>query len=178
MKTLLPNEAERLKALRRCEILDTDPEPGLDDITLLASPVCGTHRPRIRAFPMAGKLVLCFGLLCAILAAIGGVFFFSLRSIEKLNDAERSSALGEIAILERVGKNVGLRQVEVFRHLAATNTEEKERHEQVIARLVETNTKGLTDYGEAVSNEAEKQRFAEVLQARKAYADRRSNCWR
>ena len=116
--------------------------------------------------------MLSFGLLCAILAAIGGVFFFSLRSIEKLDDAGRSSAFGEIAILERVGKNVGLGQVEVFRHLAATNPEEKERHEQVIARLVETNTRGLTNYERAISNEAEKQLFAEALQAGKDYSDR------
>jgi hypothetical protein len=32
---LPPDEAERLKALRRYEILDTDPEQDFDDITLL-----------------------------------------------------------------------------------------------------------------------------------------------
>jgi PAS domain S-box-containing protein len=111
-------------------------------------------------------------LLCAILTAIGGVFFFSLRSIEKLNGAERSVALGEIAVLHRIGKNVGLRQVEVFRHLAATSPDEKERHEQVIAHVVETNTKSLGDYGGAIDNEAEKRLFAELLEAREAYADR------
>jgi hypothetical protein len=31
---LPPNEAERLSALRRYEILDTDPELAFDDITL------------------------------------------------------------------------------------------------------------------------------------------------
>ena len=39
---LPPDEAERLKALRRYEILDTDPEQDFDDITLLASQMCGT----------------------------------------------------------------------------------------------------------------------------------------
>lgn len=40
--SLPPDEAARLKALHRYEILDTDPEQEFDDITLLASHICGT----------------------------------------------------------------------------------------------------------------------------------------
>src|SRR3984885_9458930 len=39
---LPPDEKERLKALRRCKILDTDPEQNFDDITMLASRICAT----------------------------------------------------------------------------------------------------------------------------------------
>ena len=36
------DEAARLAALRRYRILDTDPEQAFDDLTLLASQICGT----------------------------------------------------------------------------------------------------------------------------------------
>lgn len=43
MKAPLPsNEADRLKALYDYEILDTDPEQAFDDLTRLASQICGT----------------------------------------------------------------------------------------------------------------------------------------
>ena len=38
---LPPDEDRRLEALRRYDIVDTDPEQGFDDITLLASQICG-----------------------------------------------------------------------------------------------------------------------------------------
>ena len=39
---MIANEAARLRALRAYHILDTDPEQVFDDLTLLASQVCGT----------------------------------------------------------------------------------------------------------------------------------------
>jgi PAS domain S-box-containing protein len=108
-------------------------------------------------------------LLCAILTAIGGVFLFSLGSIENLDSAERNS-LHQIGILHRVAKNVGLQQAEVFRHVAATDPEEK-RHDQIMARLVEMNARGLTEYQETINSEAERRLYADVLQAGKVYSD-------
>ena len=43
MKVPLPeNEAERLAALRGLGILDTPPEPALDELTALAAYICQT----------------------------------------------------------------------------------------------------------------------------------------
>ncbi len=39
---IIPNEAERLAALLRLQVLDTPPEKELDDLALLASEICGT----------------------------------------------------------------------------------------------------------------------------------------
>jgi PAS domain S-box-containing protein len=131
-----------------------------------------TERRSGKPFPLARKLVLCFALLCAILIAIGAVFFFSLGFIEDLNSVKRSSIAHEISVLHRVGKNVGLRQVEVFRHMSATNPAEREHHEQAIARMVETNTKHLTEYERAGDSDLEKTLYGQVLEARQAYSER------
>ena len=43
MKALLPdNEAQRLKTLRRYDVLDTPSEQAYDDLTLLAAQICQT----------------------------------------------------------------------------------------------------------------------------------------
>ena len=39
---LPPNEAARLAALHRYDVLDTPPEPAFDDLTRLAAQICGT----------------------------------------------------------------------------------------------------------------------------------------
>ncbi len=37
-----PNELERVAALHQCNILDTEPEQGFDEITKLAAYICQT----------------------------------------------------------------------------------------------------------------------------------------
>jgi hypothetical protein len=41
------NEQERLRALRELDILDTGPEPDLDDIVELAATICGTPTSQV-----------------------------------------------------------------------------------------------------------------------------------
>src|ERR1700720_3597880 len=53
MTAPLPSdEAERLDALHRYDILDTGPEQAFDDITLLASQICGT---KVAAISLVGE---------------------------------------------------------------------------------------------------------------------------
>ncbi len=107
-----------------------------------------------KSFRLASKLLLCFGLICGTFLGIGGIFFFSLRSIEKLNTAERSSALGEISELYLVGKNLGQIQAEVFRHVVAFAPAELEQHEELIAQLTQANKKIVSGWtGPAESGE-------------------------
>ncbi|MEO8522703.1 MAG: diguanylate cyclase, partial [Acidobacteriota bacterium] len=44
MNTPVPSvdDARRLQALRQYDVLDTPPEPALDDLTSLAARICGT----------------------------------------------------------------------------------------------------------------------------------------
>lgn len=139
--------------------------------TVSLPPTRTRHRP-IWLSPLANKLILGFGLICSILVAIGGIFFFSVRSIEKLDSAARSSVSGEIANLHRLGENLVLQQAAVFRQVAATSPAERERAEQIIGRLEKANGIGLNEYKETVANRAEGRLHAQLLQARKTYSDR------
>jgi hypothetical protein len=58
---------------------------------ILNYPATQESRARLQPFPLASELVLCFGLIGAILLAIGGISFFSLRSLGNLNGRERAS---------------------------------------------------------------------------------------
>ncbi|MBA3960741.1 MAG: PAS domain S-box protein [Chthoniobacterales bacterium] len=107
-----------------------------------------------KSFRLASKLLLCFGLICGTFLGIGGIFFFSLRSIEKLNTAERSSALGEISELYLVGKNLGQIQAEVVRHVVASAPAELKQHEELIAQLTQANERIVSGWtGPAESGE-------------------------
>ncbi len=130
-----------------------------------------TRRLR-KLFPLASRLVACFVLICAALVAIGGVFFFSLRSIENLNTAERFSVLGKMANLHLVGKNLGLQQAEVFRQVAAAAPAEMRRHEAIFARLRQSNAEILATYAKSTESEAERKLYDQLLTAERAYAER------
>ncbi|MGI8437896.1 MAG: MCP four helix bundle domain-containing protein [Chthoniobacterales bacterium] len=115
--------------------------------------------------PLANKLILGFGLICAILVAIGAVFFFSVRSIEKLDAAKRSSVSGEVANLNHMGENLVLQQAAIFRHVGTTSPEEKTRAEQTIGRLEKASGSELHEYKKGAMNRAEEGLCARLLEA-------------
>ena len=69
-----------------------------------------------------GKQVLfMFGTLCAILVSIGGLFFFSLRSIERSSRGQLSYVVDETELVAAAAQDVGLMQAVIFRHILATD---------------------------------------------------------
>ncbi len=130
------------------------------------------HRLTRRGFSVPGKIFLSFGSLCAILLAIGGLFFFSLRGIERLNEAERQSTHEAIEVPYRLIRNAGLRETEIFQCIAAMNPVEREEHEEVLARLEKSGTGGLQAYAGIADNEVERDLFAEVLRTSRAYTEK------
>jgi PAS domain S-box-containing protein len=132
----------------------------------------GRAGPDAKLFSFASKLVLCFGLICVILAGIDAFFFFSLRSIEKLNAAERASDLGEITRLHRLADEVGQQQAEVSRYFESNDPGAQARHEQVFARLAQVAAKGLKAYKSLVVGKAKERLYAQLIQAQRVYSAR------
>ena len=130
------------------------------------------HRLTRRGFSVPGKIFFSFGSLCAILLAIGGLFFFSLRDIEQLNEAEAKATHETIEVSYRLIRNAGLRQTEIFQCVAAMDPVEREEHEQAVNRLEKSEAERLQAYVETMDNELERQLFAEVLRANHAYTEK------
>ena len=130
------------------------------------------HRLLRGGFSVSAKIFLSFGSLCAILVAIGGHNFFSLRGIEQLSEAERQSTRQHIEAPDRLIRNAGLRQTEIFQCVAAKNPVEREEHEQVVARLAKSDAEVLRIYAGMAANDAERRLLAEVQRTSHAYSEK------
>jgi PAS domain S-box-containing protein len=124
-----------------------------------------------KSFPLANKLVLCFALLCTILAAVAGVSFFSLRSIGQLNGPKRSITTEATALPRRMSQNLSAQQAEVFHHLGASDFAERKRTENVFARLQQMSGNDLLRYHDFVDNSHEQDLYREVVAAQKRYLE-------
>lgn len=124
---------------------------------------------KLRQLPLGAQVLLTFGTLCAILLIIGGLFFFSLRAIERGNQVQQSRALNKLAVIDDAAQDVEQMQAEVLREILATDLEEIKRLDQTVRDTERINAKELVAYQRFVDTAKEKQLYDSVLQARKAY---------
>ncbi len=118
----------------------------------------------------AGKQVmLIFGLICLILAAIGLFLFFSLQTIERHNQQLQTQMLVATKISNDLSRNLSLEQIEIFLHVQTDDGEEMKRHDQIIFSMKEADARRWNDYGKIVGTETETRLYARALQARKEY---------
>ena len=79
--------------------------------------------------------MLLFGLICAILVAIGVFLFFSLRTIEDKNKLLESQILNEWTLNNDIAGNVRLEQNEITQYMREQDSAEWKRHELIISSL-------------------------------------------
>ena len=124
---------------------------------------------KLRQLPIGTQVLFTFGTLCVVLLIIGGLFFFSLRSIERSNQVQQSRALNKLALIDDTAQDVGQMQAEALRQVLASDIEEIKRLDQTVRGIEGINAKELADYQALADTEKEKQLYDRVMQARKAY---------
>jgi PAS domain S-box-containing protein len=124
---------------------------------------------KLKPLSVGKRVLFTFGTLCAILLIIGGLFFFSLRSIERGNQQQQSRALNKLALIDDTAQDVGQMQAEALRQVLASDMGEIKRLDQTVRDIEKINARELADYQKLVDTEKEKKLYDRVMQARKAY---------
>jgi PAS domain S-box-containing protein len=127
---------------------------------------------KIKQLPIGKQVLLVFGTLCAILFAVGALFFFSLRSIERTSRENLSYVVDETELAQAAAQNVGLMQAVIFRHILATDPDAMSLYDQTIHEIDKANAEKLAAYQKFVDTAEEARLYAIVLQARKQYLER------
>jgi PAS domain S-box-containing protein len=127
---------------------------------------------KLKQLSIGKQVLFVFGTLCAILVAIGGLLFFSLRSIERTSRENLAYVVDEAELTQAAAQNVGLMQVVIFRHILATDPDEMALHDQTIHEIEKANAEKLAAYQKFVDTAEEARLYAIVLQARKKYLER------
>jgi hypothetical protein len=81
---------------------------------------------KIKQLSVGKQVLFMFGTLCAILVAIGALFFFSLRAIEASSRENLSCVVNEAELDAAAAQNIGFMQALIFRHILATDPGEIE----------------------------------------------------
>jgi len=124
---------------------------------------------KLKQPPVGKQVLLTFATLCAILLVIGGLFFFSLRTIERSNQLQQSRALDKLALIDDTAQDVGQMQAEALREVLASDIEEIKSLDHTVRVTEKINLKELADYEQLIETEKERQLYDRVMQARKAY---------
>ncbi|HEY0256478.1 MAG TPA: PAS domain S-box protein, partial [Candidatus Methylacidiphilales bacterium] len=115
------------------------------------------------------QVMLIFGLICAILVAIGLFQFFSLHAVEShIKDLERQ-ILREWVLTNTLSRNLRREQTEIYRQVRAQNAGDRELHAQAIADGKEKSFREWDDYGKIVDNATERDLYARAVAARTEY---------
>ena len=124
---------------------------------------------KLKPLSVGKQVLFTFGTLCAILLIVGGLFFFSLRSIERGNQWQQSRALNKLALIDDTAQEVGQMQAEALRQVLASDMGEIKRLDQTVRDIEKINTRELADYQKFIDTEKERQLYDRVMQSRKAY---------
>jgi len=124
---------------------------------------------KLKPLSVGKQVLFTFGTLCAILLIIGGLFFFSLQSIERGNQRQQSRALNKLALIDNTAQEVGQMQAEALRQVLASDMGEIKRLDQTVRDIEKNNTRELADYQKFIDTEKERQLYDRVMQSRKAY---------
>jgi PAS domain S-box-containing protein len=117
-----------------------------------------------------GKQVLfMFGILCAILVAVGALLFFSLRSIDRSSEDQLSYVVTETELIAATAENLGLMQAVIFRHVLADDPDEISAHDQTIRALEGASSEKIAGYQNFIETEEEGRLYARMLEERKEY---------
>jgi len=130
------------------------------------------HGTKTKTLLMGKEVFLVLGALCLVLVLLATLFFFSLRAIEHQRETQQARAHQKWEVIDKLPRNEGLRQAEVFHHVLETNVEEMARHDQIIRELDEGSARILSDFEVLLDDEKERYLFTRLVEARKVYVER------
>jgi PAS domain S-box-containing protein len=115
------------------------------------------------------QLLCTFGTLCAILVAVGGMQFFSLRSVEDSNRRHQMRALSRLSFVDSTSREAAQMQAGVLRQVLASDQGEIKTLDQAIRELSKTNLTEIAEYRESFETADERQLYDNIVQTRKEY---------